>query len=85
MKRFYIFLRAALIVLLTTSNIYLISNKMYMYAICLSAGISLMWTLNVKDLSMSDWKDRAAYVLGGVVGTSTSLYILSNLLSKTFN
>ncbi len=81
MPRLFIFLRAALIVLFTTSNIYLISNNLYIYAILLSAGISTMWTLNVKDLAISDWKDRIAYILGGVVGTSVSLYVLSGLVN----
>ena len=82
MPRFFIFLRAALIVLLSTSNIYLISHELYIYAIFLSAGISTMWTLNVKDLAISNWKDRGAYILGGVVGTSISLYILSGLINE---
>jgi hypothetical protein len=80
MRRLFIFFRASLIVLFTTSNIYLISNKLYVASICLSAGISTMWTLNVKDLALSDWKDRIAYILGGVVGTSISLYVLSGII-----
>lgn len=80
MKRLYIFARAFLIVLLTTSNVVFISNKMYSYAIFISAGISLMWTLNVKDLAVCGWKDRLAYMSGGVVGTTLSLYGLSNFI-----
>jgi len=80
--RFFIFLRAALIVLFTTSNIYLISHEKYIAAICLSAGISTMWTLNVKDLAISNWNDRIAYVLGGVVGTTISLFFLSQIIKK---
>lgn len=80
--RLLIFLRATLIVLFTTSNIYMISNKLYVYAIILSAGISTMWTLNVKDLAISNWGDRIAYILGGVTGTTISLYVLNELLNK---
>lgn len=79
-KRVFIFLRAALIVMLSTSNIYLIANKHYLGAVGISAGISLMWTLNVKDLAIANWKDRFAYILGGIFGTSISLYFLSGLL-----
>lgn len=79
--RLFIFLRAALIVILHTSSVYCISKENFLGAICLSAGISFMWILNVKDLSVSDWQDRVAYILGGVVGTTTSLYGLSLILN----
>jgi len=42
LPRIYLFLRAFLIVLFVTSNVYLIANKYYVAVICLSAGISLM-------------------------------------------
>ena len=80
-KRLYIFSRALLIVLLTTSNVVFISNKMYIFAILISAGISLMWTLNVKDLAICCWKDRMAYIIGGIIGTTISLYSLDKLLN----
>ena len=80
MNRWYIFIRALVTVLLHTSNVVFISNKMYIYAISISAGISIMWTLNVKDLAVCGWKDRFAYVLGGVVGTTISLYGLSKVI-----
>lgn len=73
-KRFYIFLRAFFIVSLTTANIWLISHKIYYGAIIISAAISIMWTLNVKDLAIADKYDRGAYVLGGIVGTAITLY-----------
>jgi len=80
-KRYlYIFIRATLIVLLSTTSIYCISNQKYPLAILIGIGISFMWTLNVKDIAVSNWKDRIAYVTGGVVGTATSLYGLSNIL-----
>jgi len=82
LSRLFIFLRAALIVLFTTSNIYLISHEMYVAAICLSAGISTMWTLNVKDLAVSNWFDRIVYILGGITGTSISLFILDSILKS---
>jgi len=78
--RIFIFGRAALIVLLSTSNIIFISQKMFIAAIIISAGISIMWTLNVKDLAISTWKDRFAYIMGGVVGTTSSLYLLSGYI-----
>ena len=80
MSRCYIFGRALLIILLHTSNVVFIANKMYLYSILISGGISLMWTLNVKDLAMGGWKDRIAYILGGIAGTTLSLYGLNGLI-----
>ena len=71
-----IFARAATIVVFHTSSIYFIFHQMYTYAIAISAGISLMWTLNVKDLAISNWGDRLAYIFGGILGTTVSLYAL---------
>ena len=75
MKRLFIFLRAFLIVSLTTANIWLIANKFYKSAILISIFISITWTYNVKDLSLADWKDRTAYVIGALIGTIITLYI----------
>jgi len=70
----FIFIKAFLIVSLTTANIWLISHKMYLGSIGISAGISIMWTLNVKDLSIADRFDRIAYVSGALLGTILTLY-----------
>lgn len=80
--RSFIFFRSFLIVLFHTTNIYLISNKYYELAILISVGISTMWTLNVKDLAISNWNDRLSYIFGGVVGTAISLYFLRDIIDK---
>ena len=82
MKTANIFFRALIIVLLHTSNVVFISSKMYAYSVLISAGISIMWTLNVKDIAVANWKDRISYVLGGICGTAISLYGLQDLLPK---
>lgn len=69
-------------ILLTTSNIFFISHKMYVSAIMLSAAISTMWSLNVKDLAIANWGDRLAYIIGGVVGTASSLYGLRSFFES---
>ena len=81
-KRLFIAMRAALMVSLTTTNIYFISIKMYYMCIIISAAISMMWTLNVKDLAISNWYDRISYVIGGIIGTSIALYLIPELLTK---
>lgn len=55
-------------VLLCTGNIYLMSKAIYSGVIVVGACISLVWTLNVKDLAVSSWSDRIAYIVGGVYG-----------------
>ena len=80
--RIIIFLRATLIVLFTTSDVYAISHELYLLAIILSAGINTIWVLNVKDLSVSNSKDRASYVMGGITGTIISLYILNTIFTN---
>jgi hypothetical protein len=79
-KRMWIFIRAFSLVLLTTTNIYLISNHMYVMAILIGIGISTMWTLNVRDLSISGWEDRLYYIVGGATGTTVALYVLPYIL-----
>ena len=80
MKIISIFLRATLMILLYTSSIWFIFNNYYNYAILSGAGISLLWTLNVKDISIGNWYERVGYVLGGVLGSTISLYLLPNML-----
>jgi hypothetical protein len=75
MKRLFIFIRAFGIVSLTTANIWLISHKMYIGAIIISSFISIIWTYNVKDLSIANGYDRIAYVCGALLGTILTLYI----------
>ena len=78
----FIFLRSLASILFSTANIYLIANKYYIASVCISAGISTLWTLNIKDLAISNWKDRLSYIIGGVFGTSISLYCLSEIITK---
>jgi hypothetical protein len=67
-RRLLIFGRAAIMVLLCTGNIYLMAKGLYSGVIVAGAGISLVWTLNVKDMAISCWLDRLAYILGGIYG-----------------
>ena len=81
-KRIYIYLRACLMIVLTTTNVYFISNRLYVGSIILSGFISTMWTLNVKDLAISDWYDRLSYILGGITGTTITLYFIRGLVES---
>ncbi len=74
-----IFIRAMLIVMFATSNVYLISHDKFVIAIFLGMGISVMWTYNVKDLAVSTLRERLYYVAGGAIGMTLSLYVLSSI------
>jgi hypothetical protein len=82
MKNIKIFLSAMIIVMLGTTNIFLISEKMYIYAVLISGFISLCWTSNVKSIAFCNWKERLFYILGGIVGTTISLYFLTLIFEK---
>ena len=79
MREFLIYVRACAIVILLTTNTYLISEKLFLYAVLINGGIAFMWTINVKDLAVATWKDRLVYILGSVSGVYIALYHLSKL------
>lgn len=75
MKKFIlIYVQAFLIVALTTLSVWLISIGNKAGAILVSGCISLLWTLNVKDLALATWRHRIVYVAGGISGTALALY-----------
>jgi hypothetical protein len=76
----FIFLRAFAIVLLSTSSVYFICHKYFLAAVIVNVGISTLWTLNIKDLAISTWKERLSYIVGGTMGTVISLYFLGYYL-----
>jgi hypothetical protein len=78
----FIFLRALTIVLLTNMSIYFIASERYLGAVALNVGISIIWTFNIRDLSVSSKLDRLSYIAGGGVGVTIALYGL-RLLFKT--
>lgn len=77
-----IFLRAMTIVLMTNMSVYFIASGKYLGAVALNIGISTMWTMNIRDLSVSSRLDRLSYIVGGGVGVTIALYGL-RFLFKT--
>ena len=76
----FILIRSFISILLLSSSTWLIANKYYYLAIALSVPISLLWTLNVKDISSSAWKAKMCYITGGLLGTTVSLLVLPMVL-----
>jgi hypothetical protein len=71
MKR--LFITAYLQVALVSANTYFISRIAWLgIAIC-GFGISYIWTINVKQISISTLKERMAYALGAMLGGLTGV------------
>lgn len=62
-------------VLLITLNIWVVSNKMYLFATITSFCISLCWTFNVKAIAIGQWYERLVYSFGAMLGTIVGLLL----------
>lgn len=79
-KYFFIGIRAMLMVCFATTSIWTIANQMYLLAIIVGVGISTMMAVSVSDLAVCTRIDRFSYVLGGALGTTSSLYLINPYL-----
>jgi hypothetical protein len=75
-----LFITSYLQVALVSANTYFISKVTWLgIAIC-GFGISYIWTINVKQISISTTKERIIYatgaMLGGLTGIALSRFIL---------
>ena len=76
----WLFFTAYLQVLLVSANTYFISRVSWIgIAIC-SFGISYVWTMNVKRISVSSFADRMAYASGAMLGGLTGVLIGKHFL-----
>ena len=62
---FYGFLQ----VFLVSINVYQISHSMYVEAVFVGFLISLVWTFNVRSVSLGGWPERLTYAGSAAVGT----------------
>ena len=74
-----IYFRATIIVALITLNMYFISKGKFSLSLLTNAGIALVWTLNIRDLSVSNWSEKISYILGSTTGAFISLYYLRKI------
>jgi len=74
-----IFGRAFFKMLLTGASIFFISNQMILPAVVVAGGTGLVWTLNVRDLSIATWTHRISYIIGCMIGLYVSLSILYSI------
>lgn len=78
-KHFYRYWRVVLTgyvqVLLVVVNTWMIAHNKYGAAIFVGFFISLVWTLNVKSVTVGTWGERIMYSLAATAGTATGLLI----------
>jgi len=78
MKR--LFMTSFLQVALVSANTYFISKVTWLgIAIC-GFGISYIWTINVKQISISSTKERIVYATGAMLGGLTGVALSRILL-----
>jgi len=78
MKR--LFMTSFLQVALVSANTYFISKVTWLgIAIC-GFGISYIWTINVKQISISSTKERIVYATGAMLGGLTGVELSRILL-----
>lgn len=67
-KNFYLFGVCYIQVLLVTVNIWQITHSKYLGMFVVGFLISLLWTINVKNIVVSTIENRIFYSLGGACG-----------------
>lgn len=70
-----LFLTGLIQVTLVAMNTVYISKGMIIPMLITGFGISLVWTLNVKKISIGSWSDRFTYATGAMIGTGAGYYI----------
>ena len=74
------FITAFAQVSLVAVNTFQISHEMYGGTFVVSFLISLIWTINVKRVSVGSWPERLAYSSGAAVGGLAGLLIAKFIL-----
>lgn len=62
-------------------NVTFIAHKRVIPMLLTGFVISLIWTINVKRISIGGWTDRVTYATGAMVGTGLG-YIISDYINK---
>ncbi len=77
-----LFLAAFAQVMFVTMNIHFISRGLVLPMMATSFVVSLVWTLNVKLISIGSMTDRTYYAAGAMMGTGLGYYISHEIISN---
>lgn len=69
-------------VMFVTMNVYFISSSKVIPMMMTSFIVSLLWTYNVKIVSIGSLADRAYYAAGASAGTGLGFFISHNIINK---
>ena len=75
-------LAAFLQVMFVTMNIHFISRGLIIPMVITSFIVSLVWTYNVKLVSIGCVTDRTYYAAGAALGTGTGYFISHNIITN---
>lgn len=80
--RIILFLAAFLQVMFVTMNVHFISRGLVFPMMVTSFVVSLVWTLNVKLISIGSMTDRTFYAAGAMSGTGLGYFISHNIINS---
>ena len=75
-----LYLTALLQVTLVSMNVVFITSGSIIPMLIAGFGINLIWTMNVKRIAFSVWRERIIYAFGGMSGTLIGYYLSLYLL-----
>lgn len=81
-QRIMLFLAAFLQVMFVTMNVHFISRGLVLPMLVTSFVVSLVWTLNVKLISIGSMTDRTYYAAGAMCGTGLGYFISHNIITS---
>lgn len=74
-----IFFTSFIQVFFVSANTYMITQKNYLGILICSFLISLLWTINVKNISVSNTKQKIIYASGAACGSIFGVIISSTI------
>lgn len=78
--RWQLFFTGMLQVTFVAMNVTFIAHKEIVPMLLTGFMISLIWTINVKRISIGTWGDRLTYANGAMIGTGLG-YLISNWIN----
>lgn len=66
-------------ILFATLSTWFVAHDRYLLAILAGFILSIMWTINIKQIALGKWKERFVHAFGGAFGTA-SAFVMTNFL-----
>lgn len=79
LNRLRLFGTAFLQVLFVACSTVFIANHQAVGVVVSAFAVSLVWTLNVRQVAIGGWPDRFVYATGAACGSLTGMYLAATL------